>query len=201
LEDYESQYEEYKNKLLNEKWFRNKLTDLYRGSINAEEDYIGQNGVLCKVGLLGAVCGFLIAFTPVENGNWILGIFLFLGIIGSFVWAIHIGKKFAIKSGEVNFYSFEYDKYFKEHILEEKRIEMYEFEQDLSKIADYMQWYVDNPNNEPSEVMDKFCFASRRIGELKKKYQNISRYDSFARSLKNDYWFNAEIQENIDKYI
>ena len=199
MDDYESRYEEYKNTLLHETWFRRKLNDTYRGTLSAENDYIDNNGVLWKVGLLGALCGFLTAFTPVENGNWILGILLFLGIIGSLIWAQYIGKKFKKASGERNFYAFEYDKYFKEHTLEEKRREMYEFEQDLSKIADYMKLCADWSSNEPSEVTEQFCYALRRIEELEKQYKHISRYDNFAWRLKNDWHFNAEIQKDIDK--
>ena len=201
MDDYESQYEEYKNTLLHSTWFRRTLNDKYRDTLYAENDYIARNGVLWKVGILGAVCGYCIAFTPIENGNWFLGIILFIGIVGSLLWARHISKKFKRDSGEINFYAFQYDKYFKDHIQEEKRREMYEFEQDLSKIADYMQWCVDRPNNEPSEVMEQFRHALRRVEELEKQYKHISRYDSFAGSLKNDYNFNAEIRKDIDKYF
>jgi hypothetical protein len=33
------------------------------------------------------------------------------------------------------------------------------------------------------------------------RYENLSRYDRFASDIKNDYYFNAEVQKNIDKYI
>ena len=201
MSSYDPQYEEYKASLLRDRRLRNELHDKYEGSLRVEKDYIDENGVLWKIGGLGAVCGFCIAFTPIENGNWILGIVLFLAIIGSIIFARHIGAKFKKSLGEMIFYAFRYHKHFEDHILEEKRREMQEFEQDLFKIADYMQWYVDNPISEPSEVMDKFNFVSRRIGEIKKKYDHISRFDGFAGSLKNDYHFNAQIQKDIDKYI
>lgn len=201
MEDYESQYEEYKNTLLHSTWLRRKLNDLYRGSLTAEKDYIDTSGVLWKVGLLGAVCGFLIAFTPVENGNWIMGIFLFLGIMGSVIWARHIGDKFKKKSGELNFYSFEYDKYFKDHILEEKRREMYKFEQDISGTIAFMQRCADKPNSNLKDATEEFRCALHYVKELEKQYKHISRFDYFAVSLKNDYYFNAEIQKDIGEYI
>jgi hypothetical protein len=202
MEDYDSQYEGYKNTLLHERWLRNKLTDLYRGSLNVEKDYIDENGALWKVGLLGAACGFLIAFTPVENGNWVLGISLFLGIVGSIIWARHIGEKFKKKSGERKFYAFEYDKYFEDRINEDRRREMSEFDQDLSKIADYMRWCVnDKASGDPTEVMEQFRHSLRRVEELEKRYKDILEFDRFPGSLKNDYYFNAEIQKDIDKYV
>ena len=199
MEDYKSQYEEYKNTLLHETYFRRKLNDLYRGSLTAEKDYIDKNGVLWKVGLLGAVCGFLIAFTPIENGSWILAILLFLGITGSLVWASHIGGKFKKKSGELHFYASEYDKYFKDRIQEDKSKEMYIFGQDLSKTVNFMQRFSNNPSNDPAEVIEMFRYALCLVEELEKQYKDISRYDSFAGSLKNDWYFNAEIQKDIDK--
>ena len=201
MEDYESQYEEYKNTLLHETWFRKKLNDLYRGSLTAEKEYIDENGVLWKIGLLGAVCGFLIAFTPVENGNWILGIFLILGIIGSVMWARHIGNKFKKKSAEMNFYAFKYDRYFKDRIQEDKRREMEKFDVDLTKTVVFMQRCASQQYDDPSEVIENFQCALRYVEDLEKRYNELSRYDCFAGSLKNDWYFNAEIQKDIDKYI
>ena len=203
MDDYKSQYEEYKKSLLQNHWFIKTLHEKYRGSITAEGDYIDRNGVLWKIGVLGAVCGFCITltFALAESGLWFWGVVLFITIMGSVIWARHIEAKFKKDSGEINFYAFRYHQHFKDHILEEKRREMYEFEQDLSKIADYMQWCVDRPSNEPSEVMEQFCHALRRVEELGKQYKHISRYDYFAGSLKNDYDFNAEIQKDIDRYI
>ena len=203
MDDYESQYEEYKKSLLQNHWLIKTLHEKYRGSITAEGDYIDRNGVLWKIGVLGAVCGFCIAltFALAESGLWFLGIVLFITIMGSVIWARHIEAKFKKDSGEINFYAFRYHQHFKDHILEEKRREMYEFEQDLSKTVCFIQRCANNPSNNPSEVIEAFRCASRYAEELEKEYKHISRYDYFAGSITNDYYFNAEIQKDIDKYI
>ena len=201
MEDYESQYEEYKKSILQNRWFIKTLHEKYRGSISAEEDYIDGNGVLWKSGILGAVCGFCIAFTPIESGNWILGIVLFLAIMGSIIWARHIGAKFKKDSGEKNFYAFRYSKHFEERIQEDQRRELHQFEQDLSKTVGFMRRCANSPSDDHSEVVEEFQRALRYAEELEKQYKHISNYDHFAGSLKNDYYFNAEIQKDIDKYI
>lgn len=199
MADYESKYEAYKNTLLGETWFRRELNDLYRGSIRVEKDYIDENGVLWKVGLLGAVCGFCIAFLPIENGNWFQGIALFICIMGSLALARHIGLRFKKKSGERKFYAFWYDKYFEDRVNEDRRREMYQFEQEISKAVGFMQYCVEKPGNDPSEVAEDFRRALRYVEELQKRYKEISEYNYFPGSLKNDYSFNAEMQKDLDK--
>lgn len=203
MEDYEPQYEEYKKSLLQNHWFIKTLHEKYRGSITAEEDYIDRNGVLWKIGILGAVCGFCIAltFALAESGLWFLGIVLFITIIGSVIWARHIEAKFKKDSGEINFYAFRYPQHFKDHILEEKRREMYKFEQDISKTVAFMQRCADKPNINLKDATEEFRCALHYVKELEKQYKHISRYDYFAENIKNDWYFNTEIQKDIDKYI
>ena len=204
MEDYESKYEEYKKSLLQNHWFIKKLHEEYRGSLRVEKDYVDENGVLWKIGLLGAVCGFCFAliFSLADSGLWLLGTVSFIALFGSLGLAQHIGSKFKKNLGEINFYAFRYNKHFKDHIQEDTHREMYEFEEDLYKIADYMRWCVnDKVSNDPSEIMEQFRHSSHRVEELERRYKNISRFDRFAESLKNDWYFNAEIQKDIDKYI
>lgn len=200
MEDYETGYEEYKKSILQNRPLRNKLYEKYCGSISAEADYIDGNGVLWKIGILGAVCGFCIAltFTLRDSGLWFLGIVLFLAIMGSIIWARHIGAKFKKDSGETNFYAFRYHKYFEDRIQEDKKLKERKFEESLSKTISFMQRCANNPSNDPSEVLH--C-ALRYVEELEQQYKELSEYDNFAEWLKNDWHFNAEIQKNIDKYI
>ena len=201
MEDYESKYEEYKKALLQNRRLRNELHEKYRGSVRVEKDYIDENGILWKTGILGAVCGYCIAWFPIENGNWLLGIILFLAIMGSIILARHIAKKFQKASAERNFYAFEYNKHFEDQINKERRKAMWEFEQEISKAVGFMQLCANNTSNDPHEELEKFLCALHYVEELKKKYQDISNYDYFAGKIKNDYQFNAEIQTDIDKYI
>ena len=201
MKNYESLYEEYKNTLLRDKSFRHELTDLYRCSLRVERDYIDENGVLWKMGLLGAVCGFLITFTPVENGNWFLGILLFLGIIFSIIWARHIGKKFKKKSAERKFYTLQYNKHFKARVQKDKEHDAKKFAEDFYSTVVFMRRCANNPGNTRSEVIDEFRCALRYVEELEEQYKDISTYDHFAEKLMNDWYFNAEIQKDIDKYI
>lgn len=199
MNNYESKYEEYKNTLLSETWFRKGLQDLYKGSIRVEKDYIDENGVLWKVGLLSAVCGFLIAFTPIESGNWVLGIFLFLGIMGSLIWARHIGEKFKKDSGELKFYVYRYNKYLDERIQEDKCRKVREFEECLSKTVAFMQRCANNPSNDPSEIIAEFQQSLRFTEDLEKQFKEFAEYDYYAIWLTNDYHFNAEMQKDIGK--
>lgn len=204
MNDYESQYEEYKRSILENRRLRNELHEKYQGSLRVEKDYIDENGVLWKVGVLSGVCGLCLSlFWLLEDrsdtGSIITRIILLSIMIAAFVFAMRIGSKFKKSLGEMIFYAFRYSNHFEEHIQEDKRKEMYEFEQNITKIADYMHWCVDRPSNDHSEVLKQFRHSSCRVEELEKQYKHISRYDSFATNLKNDYWFNAEIQKDIDK--
>lgn len=201
MEDHETQYEEYKNTLLHDKWFRKTLNETYRNSLYTESDYIDRNGVLGKVGILSAVCGYLISFLPVENGIWILGTISFLVIMGCVILIIHITKKFKKDFGEINFYAFRYHKHIESRIQEDKKQEMRRFEEDLSKTVAFMQHCTNNTNNDPLEAAKEFRRAFNYVEELEKQYKHIARYDGFARKLKDDWYFNAEIQKDIEKYF
>lgn len=201
MKDYKTQYEEYKNTLLHETGFRRTLNETYRNSLYAEADYIDRNGVLGKVGILSAVCGFLISFLPVENGNWILASLIFLGIMGSVIWMNRITQKFKKDSAEINFYAFHYHKHFEDRIRKDKELEVRKLEETLSKTVAYMQRCVNSPNNDPAVAIEEFRRALHYVEELEKLYKHIARYDRFAGSLKDDWHFNAEIQKDIEKYF
>lgn len=201
MEDYKSQYEEYKKSILQNRWFIDNLRDKYRGSLTAEKDYIDENGVLWKTGLLGAVCGYLIAFTPVKNGNWILGITLFLGIMGSLIWARHIGTKFKTNLGEMIFYAFRYHKHFEDRIQEDKdqqtKLLMEDILKKLSTIRYRAKVSMNNSKLDIEEAIALMRFIEG-MDDFEKRYQDLSRYDGYARNLKNDYEFNAEVQKRIE---
>jgi hypothetical protein len=202
MNDYEAKYEEYKKSILQNHYFIKTLHEKYRNSITTEGDYICQNGVLWKIGVLGAVCGFCIAFTPIENGNWILGIVLFLAIIGSVIWARHIEAKFKKNSGETNFYAFRYHQHFKDHVQEEKDRETKKLLKDMLGHYDAIRWRADSIQTMSEEdVKSLFLNHITKLGDYEARYQEIENYDYFIGSLKNDYYFNAEIQKDIDKYI
>lgn len=202
--DYESKYEEYKKSLLQNHWFIKKLHEKYRGSITAEGDYIDRNGVLWKIGILAFVCGFCIAFTlpAAEHGLWFLGIVLFIAIMGSIIWARIIESKFKKDSGETNFYAFRYHQHFKEHIQKDKDEETKNLMRDVWKNCDSLMWRSDSIPNMSKEDLESLLFQHiKKMDDYQKQYKELDRYDSFSDDLKNDYYFNAEIQQDIDKYI
>jgi hypothetical protein len=202
VNDYDAKYEEYKKALLQNHWFIKTLHEKYRASLNGEKDYIDNNGVLWKVGLLGAVCGFCIAFTPIENGNWILGLVLFLAIMGSVIWARHIESKFKKNLGETIFYAFRYQQHFSEYVQEEKYKETKKLLKDMLNHYDDIRWRADSIQTMSEEdVKSLFLNHIKKMGNYEAQYQELDNYDSFLGSLKNDYYFNAEIQKDIDKYI
>ena len=202
MEEYESQYKEYKNSILQNRWVIETLRDKYRGSLNIEKDYINENGVLWKTGLLGAVCGYLIAFIPIENGNWILGIILFGGIMGSLIWARHIGAKFKKNLGETIFYAFRYHNHFKDRIQEDRDQEAKILMQDILKKFSSIRYRakasMNNSNLDIEEAIALMRFIEG-MDDFEKRYLDLSRYDGYVRSLKNDYDFNAEVQKRIEQ--
>lgn len=200
MEEYESSYEEYKKSILQNRWFIDKLRDKYRGSLTAAKDYIDENGVLWKTGLLGAVCGFLIAFTPIENENWILGIVLFMGVMGSLIWARHIDVKFKKDLGEKIFYAFRYHKHFKDRVQEDRTHEAERLNIELSKHIDFLRFCVDTMTDKKrDDVEDNFKHALQLFEDIEAQYRRLEGYDRFAQSLKNDYEFNAEVKKRIDQ--
>ena len=206
MEDYESQYEEYKQSLLQNRRLRNELREKYRGSLRAEQDYIDANGVLWKVVVLSGVCGLCLSLFWIledrsDTGSIITRIILSIIIVACGILGVRVSSKFKKDSGEINFYAFRYNQHFNDHIQEDRRREMYKFEQDLSKTVHFMQRLANDPRNDLTEVVANFQCALRYVEELEKQYKDISSYDRFVETLKNDYWFNAEIQKDIDKYI
>ena len=204
MSDYDTQYEEYKKSLLQNYWFIKTLHEKYHDSITAEGDYIDRNGVLWKIGVLGAVCGFCIALTFVyaESGLWFLGVILFLVIMGSVIWARHFEAKFKKDSGEMNFYAFLYHKHFKDHVQEEKDKETKKLLKDMLGHYAAIRWRADSIQTMSEEdVKSLFLNHIKKMGDYEARYQELENYDYFAGSLKNDYYFNAEIQKDIDKYI
>ena len=202
MNDYDAKYEEYKKSLLQNHWFIKTLHEKYRGSITAEGDYIDSNGVLWKIGVLGAVCGFCIALTYAlaESGLWFLGTVLFITIMGSVIWARHIEAKFKKDSGEINFYAFRYHQHFKDHVQEEKDKETKRLLDDMMRTYEYSR-FRDNIASLTKEDLEEFILrVIKDTDEFKQRYQELENYDYFARSLKNDYYFNVEIQKDIDKY-
>jgi hypothetical protein len=172
--------------------------------LGGEKDYIDHNGVLWKIGLLGAVCGFCVALTFLlsESGLRLLGTVLFLAIMGSVIWARHIESKFKKDSGEINFYAFQYHQHFKDHVQEEKDKETKKLLDDMFRCHDAIRWRTDSIQTmSEDDVKSLFLNHIKEMDDYKTRYKELFKYDCFAGSLKNDYYFNAEIQKDIDKYI
>lgn len=204
MKDYDAKYEEYKKSLLQNHWFIKTLHEKYRGSITAEGDYIDRNGVLWKIGVLGVVCGLCIPpiYTLADSGLWFLWIVFFLAIIGSVIWARHIEAKFKKDSGEVNFYAFRYHQLFKDHVQEEKDRETKKLLDDMLKHYDAIRWRADSIQEMSEEDVKSLLLNHiEKMGDYEVRCQELDNYNCFAGSLKNDYYFNAEIQKDIDKYI
>lgn len=207
MEDYESQYEEYKQAILHNRRLRNELHENYQGSLRVEKDYIDENGVLWKTCILSGVCGLCLGlFWILEDistaRSIITRIVLAAIMIVCFYFAMRIGKKFKKDLGEMVFYAFRYHKYFKDHTKSDRDKESKELERDALNHYDAIRWREDSIQNmSEEEIKSLFLWHINKMGDFKQRYKDLSRYDRFAEELKNDYYFNAEIQKDIDKYI
>ncbi len=172
METYEVQYEEYKKKLLTSSYFTQKLLEKRKNTLYAEANFIDMNGVLAKIGLLSFACGGLLVFTWVPNMHWAIRFLLIVGAIVCFFIAITIGSQYKETSGRSNFHSFVYDRYIEDRVKADKEMETRNL---------------------------VYSFLSRDISreEFKQRYEDLSRYDRFARDLQNDYEFNTTIQKRI----
>jgi hypothetical protein len=166
MEDYESQYEEYKKSLLQSHYFRTKLIDEYKNTMYAEGDYIDENGVLDKITVLSAACGvcYALSFSLVQLDEF-PGILIraVLAIVGTicFIWARIIGSKFKDSSGKSSFYSFRYSGYIEDRVNSDKEMET------RNLIRDMLDRQID-------------------IDEFRKRFEELSKYDRFSEDLKND---------------
>ena len=202
MSNYEEQYEEFKKSLLQNHWVIKTLREKYQGSQTAEKNFVNENGVLWKVGLLGAVCGFCIAFTPIEKGNWLMGTVLVIALFGSLALAQYVGSKFKKNLGEVVFYAFRYHQHFHDHIQKEKDVEAKNLMHSMWEYSDSLMWRSDCISDMTKEELESLVFRHiKKMGDFQKRYEELDRYDRFIRDLKNDYYFNAEVQKDIDKYI
>lgn len=90
----------------------------------------------------------------------------------AFFAALQIGKQFKEDSGKSSFYSFQYGRCIEDRVQADKEAEA------RSLVRDMLDRQID---------MDEF----------RKRYEDLSRYDRFAESLKNDYSFNIEIKKHF----
>lgn len=169
MDDYESQYKEYKKSLLRSHHFRSKLREEYKNTMYAEGDYIDNNGVLDKITVLSATCGvcYALFFSLVQLDEF-PGILVraVLAIVGTicFMWARIIGSKFKESSGKSSFYSFRYFWYIEDRVRSDKEMET------RNLIRDMLNRQIDRD-------------------EFRKRYEELSKYDRFAEDLKTDYDF------------
>ena len=207
MSDYKTQYEEYKKDLLNKRWFISKLHDLYRGSLNAEKDYIDRNSIFTKLGILSGAVGFCWAFClSLDNTDKtaLIVLRIVMGIIGvaCFFISLYVCHKFKKDSGEINFYAFRYNQYFADHIKEEKDREARSLINDMVNYNDALLWRAESiPNMSEEDVKSLLLNHIKRGKDFNERFRSLDRYDRFISDIKNDYYFNAEIQKDIDKYI
>lgn len=206
MNDYETQYEEYKKSILHDRWLKKTLNEKYCESIAAEVNYIDQNNVLFKIGALGTVGGFCVAlaFISLSRGLWFLGIVLLIAIIGIWILATNIAGEFKKSSGAMNFYAFIYHKHFKDHIQKDKSRLTKDLMEDLFKNLSTIRYRAKVCKSESEIDMDEVMALLKFIENMddyQAKYDDLSKYDRFAKSIKNDYSFNLEIQKDIGKYI
>ena len=205
MKDYESQYEEYKQTLLQNQRFIDNLRDKYRGTLTAEKDFVDENGVLGKVGILSGICGiclalFLLLQDTSGTASIIWRIVLFIIGTGSALWAVRIQAKFKKTLGRMVFYSFRYHKHFEDHIQEDKQWETVTFKEDLSRHIEFLQHCIHTMKDKHPEESEKdFMKALGLFEDLESKYEHIEKCNRYTNSLKNDYPFYTEIQKRIEQ--
>ena len=176
MDNYETQYEEYKQSLLRSSYFLDNLNEKKRNALYAEKDYIDRDGVLSKIGVLSAICGscYALASSLVQLNEFpgiiVRTLFAIVGTI-CFLKAMSIGSQFKEDSGKKNF-RYQYDRHIENRAMSDKELEA------RSLVRSFL-----------SKEMDK--------EEFRKRCEDLSRYDRFASDLKNDYEFNTKIQNKI----
>lgn len=173
MNDYESQYEEYKNTLLHSIGLRNDLNDLYTNTQHLDSDYLDHDGALSKIGVSsagGGVC-YALCFSLVQL-NEFPGILVrvILAIVGTlcFFGAAYFGSQFKKDFAKRNFRMYQYERCVESWVQRDKELEAKQLVRD---------------------------FLSRQIGreELTNRYDALSRYDRFAEDLTSDYIFEEEL--------
>lgn len=171
MSDYESSYEEYKQALLRSVHFRDKLREKYANTLYAERNYIDNNGVLAKIGILSAAFGSFIIMCWLDIHFAIRIVAAVIATVCFFA-ALHIGKQFKEDSGKSSFHSFQYGKCIEDRVQADKEAEA------RCLVRDMLDRQIDRD-------------------EFHKRYEDLSRYDRFAESLKNDYSFKIEIKKHF----
>ena len=172
MDDYDACYEEYKNRLLRSSSFSQKLREKHKNTIYNEAAFIDTNGVLTKIGLLSFVCGAILVFTWVININIVIRLVLTALAVGCCFLVLHIGSEFKAISGRSNFRRFVYDQHIADRVKEDKDIEA-------------------------RNIVRSFLSGEISKEEFKNRYDELSKYDRFAKDLINDYEFNTLIQKRI----
>lgn len=168
MEDYESQYDEYRQTLLRSPGFTQKLSEKRKNTMYAEKDFIGSNGALTKIGLLSLICGGLLVFSWTVYMHLVIRVILTAVAVGCIFWAMHIGAAFKEISGRSNFRSFVYDRHIEDRVMSDK-------------------------DTEARNLVRSFLSREISREEFQKQFENLSRYDRFAADLKNDYDFSKAL--------
>jgi len=179
MDDYESQYEEYKKSLLRSNYFMTKLREEQENSVYTVRDYIDRDGVLPKVGVLSGVGGFCYAlyFSLVQldefPGIMVRAILVTVGTV-CFFWAGYIGSKFKEDIGKTNFSSCYFDRHIEKRATSDKEMEA-------------------------RNIVRSFLSREIDSEEFQKRYEDLSKYDRFAEDLKNDCDFSSKTKKYFKK--
>lgn len=171
MNDYEAQYQEYKQSLLRSSNFRSELIEKYNNTSHTETSYIDSNGVFFKIGSISAVFGFCLSICWSDAHLAIRIAFALIGVVCFFL-ALYIGSQFKEQSGKSNFYAYVYYRHLEDRVRFDKELEA------RNLVRDFIGRQIDRD-------------------EFQTKYENLYRYDRFAKDLKDDFSFNTEIQKHL----
>ena len=73
---------------------------------------------------------------------------------------------------------------------------------DMVNYNDALLWRAESiPNMSEEDVKSLLLNHIKRGKDFNERFRSLDRYDRFISDIKNDYYFNAEIQKDIDKYV
>lgn len=207
MDDYETGYQEYKDKLLKSAYFTIKLQEKYNDTLMSEKDYLDGDTSFAKVVIFPALGGLLLGFFLMfDNCSTIVQILircvLAVGWIVCFFLAFIAIANYKESCGKSNFYCYVYKRHILDCIREDQQTETEELLCDMVKKLDNIHWRAQCLDESSAEDFEQcknsLLYIILHMDDFEKRKSTLSRYSKYAKDILDDYQFNVAIEKSIE---
>ena len=211
VDDYQKNFEQYRNALLNDEHFTGTLAAARKTTHNYLLQLIQKNGLLLGSTLLCALGGFLFGvfgssfydLSPENTVYQIIRLVLIAGFSVSFYFSHKLHKKHFSKLSRDVYYSYVYPRIIEDHITKERQHLTQEQLRQILLTLDRLEYEVDDYQNQKnrkdsSARMETMCYFVPKLIANLKAYQDTNKtYSRYADDMKECYALYAKIHDEL----